>query len=29
MLDDPRIKRVLKRYYKGSDISDASIAVSC
>ena len=28
MFDDPRLKRVLKRYEKGSNLSDASIDVS-
>jgi hypothetical protein len=28
MLDDPRIKRVIKRYRKGEDISDAVMDVS-
>jgi len=28
MLDDPRIKRVLKRYAKGDQFSDASMDVS-
>ena len=28
MLDDPRIKRVLKRYKKGDQFSDASMDVS-